>query len=275
MAVTYCEFDGSPRESFGPDEFRAEVKLLCAYSDRYSLVEELMYSAYPRLAYPCYCWNCSIEGYGKCTASNGNTGLAAYDYAVVNATFSTKNPSVEDLYVEEFVPTIDYLKLPCSGLYWDTTDKPPLQPDECPGIPQPGGVYRLTRYMLSSVPAFATDLQGCVNLAAFSPATPGWNLTFAAQTLLFNPPKINRAFKSDGSYVFTVSTELIWKPNRCPVHNVDRGWNWFFHPRSNQFVQILACTGWTMTGEGESYSDTPTYEPFLVYPTGDFSALWS
>jgi len=278
VMVPYEEMDGSPEEVFGHDEFRATVRIMVPWNRRYDAVDAMMYSRYPRRPdYPAFCWHVGIQSFGQCLAAEDVASMTAFDKAILTATYSTKNPSAEDLYTEELIPTMRFLTEPSEGLYWDdgSTDKIPVTAEQAQGRPMMGAIYRLNRFLLTEVPDWTDTLLGKTNASAYTVRTPGLSRTYAPQTLVFQQPKISRAFKVDGTYKFNIGIELEWKPNRCPLTGKDYGWNYFWRPRVGTFQRMVRLTGYTTVGEGEDYREVPDYEPYDPFPPDNFNQIWS
>jgi len=254
MAVNFTELQGSPDETWTDERFSATRRLKCAWASRKTLAEELLETEYPLIAdTSAYCRQVSITPHpGKNTGSGDES---AYDYAIVTATWETSE--IEDLVSESLEPTAEFERLDHKLFRWENADGDALEKDEAPGRLIRGLEYVKTRYKQASVPAAALSLIGCVNQAAVSPVTPGLTgLSFAAETLLYQPPMLNRTIKTDGTGLWTITYRFTYRPNWDGA--TARGWNWYWWPAAQAYKQIYSLK---------------TSSVYVNYPTGDFTAL--
>jgi hypothetical protein len=150
---------------------------------------------------------------------------------------------------ETIEPTAEFLTLPTTGLYWDESNTLPLGEQEAPGFLMRGFDYVYRIEYQEEIPAEALSLGGCVNNAAV--ISPVLGMTFAAGTLLFQPPTFERAFNSGNNIpTWTITYRMTYKAV---------GWNNFPHVVDGElsFDPI--------------YDDTGAVD---IYPTGDFSVIF-
>jgi len=254
MTTSYTEQQGSPQESWTEDSFTATRNLLCAWEDRKTLVLELLGTAYPVLSGTgAICTACSTQPFPGINLGTGSTSL--YDWAMVSATYQTGN--IENLISESLEPTMEFRTLSHRDFRWASGTGDLLEPEEAPAKQEPGLLYRFTRHRASSVPTAALSLVGSVNVAAVTPATTGLSgLSFAAQTLLYLPPTLERVITTAGAGKWTINYSFQYKPNWDGA--TARGWNYFKRAKTGTWLQLY------QVGSGSA---------FLLYPTGDFSAL--
>jgi hypothetical protein len=154
------------------------------------------------------------------------------------------------------------LSIDGTNLRWTNNAGDAVQEGDYPSKLFVGFDYVINKENLAEVPNTILTLIGKVNVAAVSPTSEGLNhLVFAAQTLLYQPPSINRSFDENGDAVWDVSYRLTYKPN-IDKGGTKRGWNYFFRAKS---------------GVGEEGDFEPLYnaggDQYIPYETGDFTTI--
>ena len=255
MTIAWDEMDGSPDEGADRDGFTATRKIMCAYADRHLLSAELL--TMPGQLYP----------YKSCLARATKVGIVGmgqfqwtgtaptYEKAVLTVQYSTpkwghpeqRGGSGSDYISESLEPTAEFMTTDWHGLTWGSGG-PALVAEEAPGRLIRGLDYVYKRHHVMVVPSAALTLVGLVNLAAQGTATLG--LTFAAQTLLFQPPLIDRVVDTLGVSKLTLTYRFTFRSSG------GHGWNWYWHKDTQTYKQMYKGT-----------------TPYLQYETGDFSAL--
>lgn len=241
--TTECyEMNGSPVEEATDTSFTATVKLRCPWSDRNSLSAELSnYTAYQSGVVQARARSIGIVPFTAVQGA-GPSLQADYEDAIVTIqyVFDKDTPSESDgvLFSESLEPTAQNLTMQWESFIWKTSQIPILQGEQ-PGKILRGMDYVLTKYNLAAIPSAALTLVGCCNLAAMTASTLG--LTFAAQTLLFNPPSLQRKVSLGPSpeNKWTATYRLTYKPE---------GWNKFWNSRVNppawDMMQVWTGAAW-------------------------------
>jgi len=255
--TTECyELDGSPVEEATDTSFKATVKLRCPWSVRRTLSAELSdYTTYGGGVVAARARSISIEPF---THVQGADGVLAADYedaiVTVQYVFDKDTPSEDggDLFSESLEPTAQNLTMPWEPFVWAIGGQQ-IEPGEAPAKILRGLDYVLTKYNLASIPAAALTLVGCCNNATVTASTLG--LTFAAETLLFNPPTIQRKVS------LGASPSLKWTATYRLTYNAG-GWNKFWHSRATTplWDSLLVFNG-------------STYVPYKHYPPAAFSGI--
>ncbi len=254
--INYAENHGSPQnESLAESGRSATMILRCAWEDRWALMEEILLPfgwRYPHYPVP-------PPGYGDVRpiatscgckpflAKNEGEGQeCAYDTALITVQFQpsriTEEEETYDIYAESIEPTAEFLTLDHSLFAWGSANGDALKPDEAPGRVERGLDYVYTRYRQATLPAKILTLPGSVNASAITSASLG--LTFAAETLLFNPPSIDRTMATDGSDGFTSVYRLSYKKP---------GWNVYWRSATQKYQAM-----YLKDGDGEVFKP---YEP--------------
>lgn len=246
MPISYStiacdEIAGTKQESGSITGVTASVQLRCAWTSRWSLVDDLITN---RRAWPWFAAakavSASISDFKNAYVTDGQ-GLTI-DEAVVTVNYSTE--ADQDLYAESIEPTTEFRLLDHRAFRWGSASGTPLTEQEAPGQLIRGLNLVRTSYNLAAVPASLLTLQGSVNVASYNSALLG--ITFAAQTLLFGVQPITRTIKLSGTAGFTVTTKMSFRAS---------GWNKFWNQRTQTYESIYVAGG-------------GVYNP---YPTGDFS----
>ena len=264
MAVGYVEIQGSPVETWTLEGFQATRTLMCDWADRKTLVGELAGLTYPLIANT---GSIALQlGSVPFEAENKGAGsVAAYEKALVTVEYG---PSEGTVYSESLEPTAEFLTEDYNRFQWGPNvggdPSTPLEENEAPGRLIRGFDYVLTRHNLVIVPTAVIDLIGHVNSATVTPlmgifASGGWgipSISFAAETLLFQPPTITRTTTIAGVEGATCVYRLTYKPNW--EAGVALGWNYFWRAETQKYEAI--------------YQKDSVFQAEL-YPTGNFGVL--
>lgn len=186
----------------------ATVTVQCAYAARHALVAEVMGTAYPNSSFgnPPQCINAVIRPLqGESAGTAGQTNI--YTTAEVTFTYSSK---VQDLVSESLEPTAEFLTQDYRMFRWGAANGDPLTEGEAPGKLFKGMNIVRTLYQLTSAPASILTAIGGVNVAEYTSSLLG--LTFAPETLLYQPPHLARIIKTDGTIGRTVTMKFGYKP---------------------------------------------------------------
>jgi hypothetical protein len=107
-----------------------------------------------------------------------------------------------------------------------------LSENQAPGQIIRGMNLVRTLYNLTSVPVSYLSLPGKTNSASYSSALLG--LTFAAQTLLFQPGQLTRTIKLSGTEGFVAQVKMSYNPN---------GWNVYWNEAAQAYQPIYVAGG--------------------------------
>ena len=220
----YTELHGSPTETW--DLFNgisAQRKLMCAWDDRYTLAAGLVgLSTYVHHGSAVLlATGCTIAPFNAKQLGTGN--LAAYENAVLDIKYTV--PTLEEteeesgIYVSESLePAAEMMSLDHTGFKWKSSGDA-LKPDEAPGRMFSTLDYVVTRHRMASIPNWFLTLIGCINNDTVT--APLLGLSFAARTLLFNPPTLQRQVNFDmTSMGWNATIRLTHQPNEW-----NRFWN--------------------------------------------------
>lgn len=258
MTIAHAEMAGSPTELWDYKGFKATRKLLVDWLDRFTAVEGFL--TFPGELYP---YNTSINARARSGAmqpfpaktAEDVTGRTKYDKAIITIGYQTPDSNephqVDDVNIvsESLEPTAEFMTLDVSDFRWDAVDGEPLKEGEAPGRLMVGFDYVLTRYNVPNIPTAALTLVGHVNQAARTSYMLG--LTYPAETLLYNPPTIQKVTSLSGDIVYTITYRFTYAPQT---------WNKFW--RVGKYG-------------GAGYSQIFHEEQGLYrnYPLGDFGLL--
>ena len=264
ITVDYEEVDGSPVEALADRGFEATRTLECAFADRLTLAQELrgglrlvgeewVYT--PPQPYPHYpaarAQDVRIEPFGA-TVAGGDPHAIAYSLARLSVVYRVPDhgeTGPEALASESLEPVVEFLTMPHEKLYWDAGGSQMLCESEAPGrlLRMVDWVY--IRYKLITIPPGTLELVGKVNNVELVSTTLG--LVFPPQTLLYNPPQLEREVTTDGVKTWKVTYRLTYRPET---------WNKF--PRGGSEVMQ---TIYKADGGG--------FSPFQPYEPADFSPI--
>jgi hypothetical protein len=193
---------------------------MCPWANRYLVLQNILIN---QLEWPylpgssVYVKDGNIGPFGNSKNTDAGSGQT-YEDAQIDLTFETANKQEGNAnFQESLEPAAEFLQLPYQSFRWGAGDGTALKKEEAPGRLEIGLDYCVTWSNLISIPAQALSLIGCVNQNVVTSRSLG--LTFAAETLLFNPPKISRSV-------------VIGKINRyqmsCKFTYRRSGWNSFW-----------------------------------------------
>lgn len=252
LNVDVEEMADSPQESYNENGFSASVQLLCPWRNRFDVMQYVLAGAselYPHapLTLARARTASSAPFQARVGQLNGSGGeLAYYDKAVVtiNYVFDSQTESGGELFSESLEPTTEFLTIDPSRLKWSNGDK--LKHEEAPGRLYRGLNYVLTRHNQRAIPPSVMYLPGCVNGGPFTAMLLG--VTFAPETLLYQPPACQRSVSRDGTAGWTITYRLSY---RYP------GWNEFWNSATGKWDTIR----------------NPNNSKYYVYPLGNFNGI--
>lgn len=231
-------------ETWANDKLSAKVQLLCPWSQRYGILSNILTA---QLEWP-YLPGSSIlaiDGSIKPFQGSKNTDDGSgnqYVDAVVSVNFELASKTQSGaVFQESLEPTAEFLTLPYQDFRWASITGDALKKEEAPGRLEIGCDYNVTWNRLSSIPAQALTLIGCVNNAPV--VSQKLNLTFGAETLLFNPPKISRSI--DPSNPSQSKYQMA-----CKFTYRSSGWNQFWRAKTGSFARI-----YNVNGGGQPYNN--------------------
>lgn len=251
MVVLKDELGGFPAESWdlaeGGSTATREFKV--PWSLRYDALTEIVESPiYPYIGSGLRAKTVSIMPYDGIRTAEliPGTGLANYSTARITVEYGTNAPETDDLISEVFEPTAEFITLDPIDFEW--SDMTALKDGEAPGKLLRGLDYVLTIHSTLVIPSAILTLPGNVNDVDITATTLG--LTFEAETLLYQPPKVDRTISINGS--------PAWKLVHRFSHR-GTGWNKFWRADTQEFDTLITKSGGL---------------PYKNYPLGDFSPLF-
>ena len=228
-AVTCAEVHGTRTENAAPGTFQASVVLECAYSDRYTLISDLLLNqrSWPSFT-ECRAKKAAIVPFASAYTVSGQETV--YTHARVTVQYDTIADS--NLISESIEPTADFRTLDHRLFRWGSNSGPLLNENQAPGQIIRGMNLVRTIYNMAAVPVSYLTLPGKVNNAVYSSALLG--LTFAPQTLLFQPGQLTRTIKLSGTEGFTAQVKMSFNPN---------GWNTYWNESAQAYQGIFVAGG--------------------------------
>lgn len=229
--MSFHEYDGWPLEPVSVGEFAPVRKGWVEWANRYteaSTLDDLEYPYVPGCgAYP---ERMLIEPSG---AQNGIlNGLAQYERADLTVWYSSKI-NTNSAIIEELLPTTTIAPCTPMSLYW--SDQTAVEGNQKPYIPISGAVFSHTRCKLALVPTAVLTQANCVNATALYSQVLG--ITFAAETLLAQVPRIKRTWTVSGMTSFKVEQDFVFKSNG------GLGWNSCYRPENGAHEYVYDENG--------------------------------
>ncbi len=274
ITVAFSEIDKSPQERFDDNGFVAVRQLKCAFSDRLLLARQLrgnvqvsanLVTVVVGQRYPhdprAIAKDISIKPFFEMTSTDSPTPTVAdYASAILNVVYripdgiEEPDPDVpnlaEILVTQNLEPSAEFLTIPKANLFYDA-GKTRKVDEVSPGKVQVliDWVYRI--HTSPVIPEGTFDLIGTVNDRAMFSSK--FDKSFAAETLLYNPPVLDPQVNSDGDTVYTIIYRFTHKPI---------GWNNVIDPEAVGTVTVIPIFG----DDGEV---------FRIHELGDFRTVIS
>lgn len=260
MAVISSEdMAGSPTEQWSQSGLIATRKLLVNWDDRFEAARTRL--TWPGEQYPyhtdvlCLAHSVSMSPFpAKTMQHNTDSSRVKYDKAIVVINYKT--PSATDpqdidgeVISESLEPTAEFMTIDPSDFRWGSPDGDPLNEQEAPGRLIVGFDYVFSRYNAINVPNAAMALVGHVNGSIVPTQLLG--LSYPIETLLYNPPTIQRTIDVDGDVTYQLTYRFTYKAE---------GWNRFWRPGKEG-------------GPGYDQMFHIVNGLYRNYPLGDFSDL--
>jgi len=225
--VTHAEEEGTRDEQVGIDNTTCQVTLRTPFAERYNLVQDLLFNQRPWphfiLASAPRVHSCSIYNTGLSAATSGS--VMTYDEALVTVKYSQEQ---KDLAVEELEPTLEFRTLDHRLFRWASNSDILLEP-EAPGRLLQKMNFVKTFFFVTSIPAAVFTHVGHVNSTPHTSTFFG--TTFAAETLLYQPPHIGRSISVGGATdLYTVKIKFSYNPF---------GWNKFWRAKTQAYDEML------------------------------------
>ncbi len=259
MAVTVAfeELAGSPNEEYFIGGFSATRQLKCKWADLHKLAQQFAgVGANIRIGYDSYS-SARVTGVSIAPFHDGEiTGYdreASYENALITVTYRTPDgydiPDPEQLVTESLEPWSEFITIPGRKLYWHAegvvkdgkNQGVPLGDAASPGKLIHGATWVYRIHQVPNLPPAYFSLIGKVNLGKATSKSLG--ATFEPETLLFNPPTVQRIITSDGAQAWDVTLRMSWR---------ETGWNNFYDPTRDDFFKTY------VKGGKEQFK---TYEP--------------
>jgi hypothetical protein len=213
--------------------FSASVTVRCAWLDRFTLMADVIGRQWPDSA---AAWCNSIGCVPDKTNYTVSGQEIVYSDALVTLKYGTK---VKDLFSDSLEPTAEFITADHKQFRWTAATGVPLLEAEAPGYLMRSCNLVRTLYQRPSIPADILDLVGTSNSAAYTSSTLG--LTFGIEKLMFQPPTLNRAYKTNGTEGWTITVKFAYKPQtwnkfwRAAAGGGVGGWDTIYHVSGGQY----------------------------------------
>lgn len=225
---------GTSKDS--PPSASATVVLRCAWGDRWALIEDILGNL---RSYPdeplCVAKNVSgVKGVG---VGQVDGQAQNYEHALVTVNYSTLTSQEKEeqeqegveIFTERLEPTAEFITLDHKLFQWgDSNDNAEdLEEGEAPGKLQRGLALCRDWKNLRFPPPEILDLVGHCNEDGYFSRILG--LYFEAETLLYVPPQMQRAIRTDEVEAFSAGMKFMFKP---------QGWNKFWRAKTQTWERI-------------------------------------
>lgn len=254
MAIEGFEMPDSPDESRDAKGlFTAKCNFMVPWGYRYDFINEHHLELYPRAPWTqARCMSESCKPFQTTQLADGTTTTpqlgAPREYAIVTLNYTSNAPETKDLITESIEPNAEFITLDHNDFTWANGD--PLKDGEAPGRLLKGCDYILTFHEVYSIPSWVYDLIDCVNGSQFASRLLG--SSWAAETLLYNPPKVSRKITSDTSKPTAWSLELKLSYKK-------EGWNKFWRAKTQSYERMKRKS------DGSSYNN---------FELANFGTIW-
>lgn len=227
--VDCAEEFGTMQENRTLEDWSASVVLRCDWADRNTLVADLLGNqrAWPHSTGPT-AQSASIRPAETIYTTSGQ--CCVYQDALVTVQYGIDK---QDLISESLEPTAEFLVLDYKQFRWGSAAGEPLVEGEAPGKLVRGMNLVRTLYQIEDpLPAALLTLVGKINNASYASSTLG--LTFAEETLLYQPPTLQRTISTAGNDAWTINTKFVYKPET---------WNKYWRSKDQQYSKIFTVDG--------------------------------
>ncbi len=198
MPLEYAEMQNFPLGKWDLGEFDGRRRLKVAWDDVSDLLlalehESWPYSDGPNNAYP---YQALIKPFPNCE-QKGSGSLASYDWALVDAYYTTRGPQWNQSLGYSIKETsTPYSRLgridPTGRLYWTNAKTFPVSPTDAPSTEWHGSTYTISYSGLTNPPNSAWDYSRFVNSNTVVSHSLG--KTFAPETLLYKGMSMSATF---------------------------------------------------------------------------------
>lgn len=253
------EMDSTAKEQWSATGINCTVDLRCPWAERHKQLINILENANP-WPYPfdddfgeitSYALSASVQNLKAAGATEGQGN--SYEHAILTVNYGSlqsggNGPS--QLFTESLEPSGELLTLPAEFFSWtsdDTDGTDVLKEDEAPSKPVLACDYCVTYFRVAEIPISILTLVDHVNEANVFSASLG--LTFPAETLLFQPPKVSRTVAAGSANLWTLDCRFSFRQN---------GWNKFWRAKELEWGQVYIK------------GTTTVYKSF---PTGNFVGL--
>lgn len=226
------EVHGTHKEDFNDSEFTASVSLRCPWSQRHQIMDDILIAGrqWPYSSRYCVAKTGSIVP-EKSEADQDGQGFI-YKFAILTINYSSKRDNNENSVSESIEPTCEFLTLDYRRFRWGSANGDPLIEAEAPGK-QIKGLNLIRKYQrVPNVPSGILAAMGAVNSAPYSSQLLG--MTFPAESLLFQPPSLDRVITYIGNKGWNVQLKFSCKPD---------GWNKYWRAKSQAYEYIYLAGG--------------------------------
>lgn len=253
--IQYSEVDGSPDENWTFNGLTATVKLLTPWYLRYALTCDILSN---RRLYPWIPGSMATAREATITPFGPgipNADKMSFDYELALVTFKyiydSHKPEGKDGRGEiasiSLEPTAEFLTVDPTDFHWGSSTGDTLLENEAPGKIVRGIDLVYTQFEVSAIPIAILALPSCCNNTPL--AIPVIGLTFAAETLLYQPPGIEKRITVDQKEKWKLTHRLSFKPT---------GWNKFWRAKTQQYEEMY-------------YKGSST--PYKNYPPASFDPV--
>ena len=209
----------------------ARVKLRVAAADRYKLVDDIVGNARPWIGAgdweePPFAKSASMEPDATKYTSDGQ--YIVYEEYLVTINYKRNKEENEELISESLEPTVEFGQLAHTNFKWIDASGDPLTQDEAPGFQKRSLTLVRTIFKVPApLPVELLTLIGSVNHDAYTSALLG--LPFPEETLLYQPPHLERTVKTSGVGAFNIVMRMNFKPE---------GWNKYYRAKTGAYTEI-------------------------------------
>lgn len=241
MALEWDELDGSPTEDWNVETgaFRATQRFKTKWSDRITLANVFLRDGgLPYMHAPDFpglvARTASIKPFLQGQQEGSGIGVARYKSAEVSIGYTTPSPETpviigQILTTQTIEPNAEFMTLDHSQFKWGSSGGVELEPNESPGQLHIGFDYILTQQGLSAVPFHVINYPGTVNAGEVTAILLG--LSFASETLLYNPPNV-----VPGSQLGTWNVSYRFSFRKS-------GWNKYWRSESQSYESMFNENG--------------------------------
>lgn len=226
-SIACSEVHNSRQENWTDQIMTASVQLDVDYAFRNDLISDVLTNkrVYPHSPHPerPTAKSCAVTFVPSRGTVTGQ--IITYDLARVTVNYDSSQS--DTLFSQSLEPNAEFIIQDYKQFRWSSATGDPLLEKEAPGKLRKSLNLTQSQYLVDFLnPKLLTAVGGVNDVEYVSPIL---GLTFAPETLLFEPPSLQQTITADGEDAWTVNLKFSYEPN---------GWNKYYRAKTDTWEEI-------------------------------------